>query len=319
LFYFWVVAKEGTIVKASKILLLAHPTISGQIRRLEDSLGVKLFARRGRRLVLTEAGQIAFRFADEIFSLGRECLDTLKGRAQGKVVKLSVGVADVISPSLVRRFLEPAMDLSDDLVVVCRADKCFDEFMAELAQYRVDVVLFDRPASTDAGVRVFSHLLGECDTTILAAAPLAAKLRKGFPRLLDGAPFLMPGASSAAQGMLHDWFQSSGLKPKVVAECDDSALTKDFGAAGVGAFAVPSVIEAEVKRKYGVVVVGRTNEVRHQFYAISVERKINHPAVAAILDAAQNEIFKASPSAPERELADTEPQRAAKRYKAVGT
>jgi LysR family transcriptional regulator, transcriptional activator of nhaA len=291
LLYFWVVAKEGTIVKASKKLMLAHPTISGQIHRLEESLGVKLFVRRGRRLALTESGQIAFRFADEIFNLGREFVDTLAGGTQGKALKLSVGVADVIPPSLVRRFLEPAIDLCEDLFVMCRADKSFDEFMAELALYRVDVVLSDRPANSDVGVRVFSHLLGECDTTIFAAASLAAKLRKGFPRLLDGAPFLMPGASSAARGLLQNWFQSSGLKPKVIAECDDSALTKDFGASGVGAFAVPSVIEAEVKRQYGVVVVGRTSEVRQRFYAISIERKINHPAVAAILDAAQNKIF----------------------------
>jgi LysR family transcriptional regulator, transcriptional activator of nhaA len=292
LLYFWVVAKEGTIVKASEKLMLANPTISGQIHRLEKSLGVKLFVKRGRRLVLTEAGQIAFRFADEIFNLGREFVDTLAGSVQGKAVKLSVGVADVIPPSLVRRFLEPALAISDDLLIVCRADKSFDEFLAELALFRLDIVVSDRPANSEVGVRVFSHLLGECDTTIFAAPPLAAKLRKDFPRLLDGAPFLMPGPTSAARGLLLNWFQSSGLRPKVVAECDDSALTKDFGAAGAGAFAVPRVIEAEVKRQYGVAVVGRTSEVRQRFYVISVERKINHPAVAAILEAAQDKVFE---------------------------
>ncbi|MBZ0135484.1 MAG: transcriptional activator NhaR [Planctomycetes bacterium] len=289
--YFWVVAKEGSIVKASEKLLLAHPTISGQIHRLEESLGVKLFAKRGRRLVLTEAGQTAYRYADEIFSLGNEFVDAIQGRGSNRELRLVVGVADVLPPSLVRRFLEPAFELDHGIQIVCRSDKSLDEFLAELALYRVDVVIADRPASPTLAVRVFSHLLGECDTTFFATPALAKSLRRKFPGSLDGAPFLLPGSPSAVRRSLEDWFDNTGIRPLLIAACDDSALTKDFGSHGKGVFVAPSVIEPEVKRQYNVAVVGRTADVRQQFYAISVERKIKHPAVKAITEAARDEIF----------------------------
>ena len=293
LLYFWVVAKEGSIVRASEELRLAHPTISGQIHRLEEVLGEKLFARRGRHLVLTETGRVAFRYADEIFSLGREFLDTLKGRASGRPLRLVVGVADVLPPSLVRRFLEPAFRLGQPVRVICRADKSVEEFIAELALHRVDVVIADGPAGPGIAVRAFSHLLGECGTTFFAAAKLAATIRRKFPRSLDGSPFLLPGAPSAVHRALKQWFDSQDIRPRIVAEFDDSALAKDFGKEGMGVFAAPTVIEAEVRRHYRVRVVGRSEAVRQQFYAISVERKIKHPAVVAICEVARKDIFLA--------------------------
>jgi LysR family transcriptional activator of nhaA len=300
LLYFWVVAKEGSIVRASKELHLAHPTISGQIHRLEDALGTKLFARQGRHLVLTEAGRVAFRYADEIFSLGREFVDTLKGRATGRPLRLVVGVADVLAPSLVRRFLQPAFRLGHEVQVVCRADKSVEEFIAELALHRVDVVIADGPAGSGIAVRAFNHLLGECGTTFLAAAKLAASTRRRFPRSLDGAPFLLPGAPSAVRRSLEQWFDAQGVRPKIVAEFDDSALAKDFGQEGVGVFAVPSVIEAEVRHQYRVRLVGRAPAVRQQFYAISVERKIKHPAVVAVCETARKDIFAGGEAAADR-------------------
>ena len=291
LLYFWVVAKEGSIVRASKELRLAHPTISGQIHRLEENLGEKLFARRGRNLVLTEVGRVAFRYADEIFSLGRELIDTLKGRASGKPLRLIVGVADVLPPSLVRRFLEPAFRLSHAVQIVCRADKSVEEFVAELALHRVDVVIADGPAGPGIPIRAFNHLLGECGTTFFAAPRLAASTRRKFPRSLDGTPFLLPGAPSAVRGALEQWFNSQDIHPRVVGEFDDSALAKDFGTEGMGIFAAPTVIEAEVRKQYRVRVVGRSDAVRQQFYAISVERKIRHPAVAAVCEAARKDLF----------------------------
>jgi LysR family transcriptional activator of nhaA len=216
LLYFWVVAKEGSIVRASEELRLAHPTISGQIHRLEEVLGEKLFTRRGRHLVLTEAGRVAFRYADEIFSLGREFVDTLKGRASGRPLRLVVGVADVLPPSLVRRFLEPAFRLGQAVRVICRADKSVEEFIAELALHRVDVVIADGPAGPGIPIRAFSHLLGECGTTFFAAAKLAASTRRKFPRSLDGTPFLLPGAPSAVRRALNSttahWQRTSGKK-----------------------------------------------------------------------------------------------------------
>ena len=291
LLYFWVVAKEGSIVRASKELRLAHPTISGQIHRLEENLGEKLFARRGRNLVLTEVGRVAFRYADEIFSLGRELIDTLKGRASGKPLRLTVGVADVLPPSLVRRFLDPAFRLGHAVQIVCRADKSVEEFVAELALHRVDVVIADGPAGPGIPIRAFSHLLGECGTTFFAAARLAASTRRKFPRSLDGTAFLLPGAPSAVRRALEQWFNSQDIHPRVVGEFDDSALAKDFGTEGMGIFAAPTVIEAEVRKQYRVRVVGRSDAVRQQFYAISVERKIRHPAVAAVCEAARKDLF----------------------------
>jgi LysR family transcriptional regulator, transcriptional activator of nhaA len=291
LLYFWMVAKEGSIVRASKELRLAHPTISGQIHRLEEVLGEKLFARRGRLLVLTDSGRLAFRYADEIFSLGREFVDTLKGRASGKPMRLVVGVADVLTPSLVRRFLEPAFRLGHPVRVICRADKSVEEFIAELALHRVDVVLADGPPGPGIAVRAFGHPLGECGTTFLAAPAVAAPLRRKFPASLDGAPFLLPGGPSMVRRALEQWFTSENISPNIVAECDDSALAKDFGEQGMGVFSIPSVIESEVLAHYKVRPVGRSAAVRQQFFAISVERRIKHPAVVAICESARQDIF----------------------------
>jgi LysR family transcriptional activator of nhaA len=246
-YYFWSVAKAGSIAAASKQLRLAHPTISGQIHRLEEVLGEKLFLRRGRALVLTDAGRVAFRYADEIFSLGREFLDTLKGRAtDDRPLRLVVGVADVLPPSLVRRFLEPAFRIGQPVRVICRADKSVTEFIAELALHTVDVVIADGPAGRTGPIRAFSHLLGECGTTFFAEAKLAAALRRTFPLSLEGKPFLLPGAPSAVRRALEQWFGSEKIRPRIVAEFDDSALAKDFGRQGMGVFAAPTVIEAEV-------------------------------------------------------------------------
>ena len=289
--YFWVVAKEGSIVRASAELHLAHPTISGQIHKLEEVLGEKLFVRRGRHLVLTEAGRVAFRYADEIFTLGREFTDTLKGRATGRPMRLIVGVADVLPASLVRRFLEPAFRLEQPVRVICRADKSVDEFVAELALHRVDVVIADGPVGPGLPVRTFSHPLGECGTSFFAAPKLAASLKRKFPRCLDGVPFLFPGAPSTVRRSLEQWLVSQDVHPTIVAEFDDSALARSFGAEGMGVFAAPSVIESEILRESAVRVIGRSDDVRQQFYALSVEKKIKHPAVVAIRRSAREDIF----------------------------
>jgi len=294
--YFWMVAKEGSIVRASQELRLAHPTISGQIHKLEEDLGEKLFSRRGRNLVLTEAGRLAFRYADEIFSLGREFTDTLRGRATGRPLRLVVGVADVLPASLVRRFLEPAFHLGQKVRVICRADKSVDEFVAELALHRVDVVLADGPAGSGVPVRAFSHHLGECGTSFfaapkLASSKLASSMKRRFPRSLDGVPFLLPGAPSTVRRSLEQWLVSRDIHPTIVAEFDDSALAKSFGVEGMGVFAAPTVIESEILHQSAVRVIGRSDDVRHQFYALSVERKIKQPAVVAICKSAREDIF----------------------------
>lgn len=291
LLYFWVVAKQGSIARASKELRLAHPTISAQIHRLEGVLGHKLFERKGRQLVLTEFGRVALRYADEIFALGRAFTDAAKGQPSERSLRLVVGIADVLPKSVVYRILEPAFRLDESVRVICREDRSAEGFMAELAMHTVDLILSDAPAGPDTSVRAFSHLLGECGTAFLAAPDLARACRRRFPRSLDGAPFLLPGANSTLRRSLDDWFDSLKLRPKVVAEVDDPAFAKVAGEAGLGVFAVPDVVEKEVQQRYNVQRIGHVEDVRQRFYAISVERKIRHPAVLAISDAARKHIF----------------------------
>jgi len=291
LLYFWVVAKQGSIAQASRELRLAPPTISAQIHRLEGALGEKLFERKGRRLVLTEFGCVALRYAEEIFSLGRDFLDTAKGRPSGRPIRLVVGISNVLPKSIVYRILEPAFRLEEGVRVICREDRSAEGFMGELAMHTVDVVLSDAPAGPNTSVRAFSHPLGECGTAFFAAPKLAKACRRWFPRSLDSVPFLLPGGNSALRRALEEWFDSLKIRPKVVAELDDASLAKIVAEAGLGVFAAPNVVEKEVRQRYKVQLVARVEEVRQRFYAISVERKIRHPAVLAISDAARKHIF----------------------------
>jgi LysR family transcriptional activator of nhaA len=291
LLYFWVVAKQGSIVAASEELHLAHPTISGQIHRLEDVLGEKLFARRGRRLVLTDAGRVAFRYADEIFTLGHEFLEAIKGRASGQQLRLVVGVSDVLAKSIVHRMLEPAFRLKDQLRVVCRENRSTEAFLGDLAVHAVDVVLADAPAGPGTPVRAFSHPLGECGLVFFAAPAIARSCRRGFPQSLAGVPFLLPGGESTLRRALNEWFDARNIRPRIAAELDDAALATILGEAGLGVFVAPDVVESEILRRYKVSLVGRAKEVRQRFYAISVERKIRHPGVVAICEAARKDIF----------------------------
>jgi len=290
LLYFWTVVHEGSVARAAEQLRLAQPTISGQIRALEEALGEKLFTRSGRHLVPTDVGRIVYRYADEIFSLGRELMDTLKDRPTGRPVRLVVGVADVLSKLIAYRLIAPALSLDQPVQVVCREDRP-DRLVADLAVHGVDLVLSDAPMPPTVRVRAFSHLLGECGVTIFAAPAKAAALRRRFPQSLDGAPFLLPSDGTAVRRALDPWFDAQGIRVAAAGEFDDAALMTTFGQAGIGAFAAPSVIEREVQAMYGVRVVGRIETVRERFYAISVERRIKHPAVAAISQQARATLF----------------------------
>lgn len=290
LLYFWTVAKEGTIAAACKELMLAQPTISTQIRALENALGEKLFLRRGRYLVLTEVGQEVYRYADEIFSLGRELIDTLKGRPKGNPMRFRVGVADVLPKLVAFRLLGPALNLPEPARLVCYESTRTD-LLARLSIHELDLVLSDSPIGPDAQVRAFAHQLGECGVSIFGTKDFADLHRRRFPASLDGAPFLLPASATALRRELEHWFDAENIRPTVVGEFDDSALLQAFGQAGAGMFAAPDVIEREVRRQYGVRVVGRLGFVRERFYAISVERKVKHPAVLAITNEARQELF----------------------------
>ncbi len=290
LLYFWVVAKEGTIAAACKELNLAQPTISAQLRALEHSLGEKLFTRVGRNLALTETGRVVYRYADEIFSLGRDLLDTVQGRPTGRPLRFNVGVADVLPKLVAYRLLEPALHLPEQVQLVCHEGSP-PELLTRLAVYELDLVLSDSPIGPDVKVRAFNHLLGECGVSIFGTQELAAKYRRRFPKSLDGAPFIITTANTALRRAIERWFDSEDIRPLVIGEFEDSALLKVFGQAGVGLFAAPTVIEKEVQRQYSVKVVGRLESVRERFYAITVEKKVKHPAVLAIADEARQKLF----------------------------
>lgn len=291
LFYFWTVAKEGTITKACKKLRLAQPTVSAQLRTLEDQLGERLFDRVGRGLVLTETGHLVYRYADEIFSLGTELMDTLRGQPAGKPQRLKVGVADIVPKSIVYHLLEPALKMDEPVHLICSEGKP-NQLMAQLSLHELDVVLSDSPLGSDIGVRAFTHLLGECNVTLLGAERLARRYREQFPDSLNGAPMLFSTQKTALRKALDYWFDSRQIYPVVTAEFDDSALQEVFGQVGLGLVPVPSVIAQDIQRRYNLQYVGRIREVKERFYAISLERRVKHPAVVEILEGARESFFK---------------------------
>ena len=290
LHYFWVVAREGSILRACEKLLVSQPTVSTQIRSLEKSLGEKLFARVGRNLVLTDAGRTVYRYADEIFSLGQEIPDAIRGKSSLHELKLVVGVADVLSKLIAYRLLEPALRLSEPVHFICRDGKA-EELLADLAVHRLDLVLSDTPVTPTIRVRAFNHLLGECGISIFGTAALAKRYRRNFPQSLNAAPMLLPTENTSLRQVIDQWFQSEGIRPAVAAEFEDSALLKVFGEAGLGLFPAPAVIEREVQQQYRVRMAGRIETAKTQFYAISTERKLRHPAVKAISEAARGSLF----------------------------
>jgi LysR family transcriptional regulator, transcriptional activator of nhaA len=290
LLYFWTVAKEGSIARASEKLSLTQATISAQISVFEKSLGEKLFNRVGRRLVLTETGRVAFRYADEIFTLGREFMDTLKGRPTGQPLRFRVGIADVLPKLIAQRLLEPAFHIAQPLRVMCHEGKT-ESLLAQLILHELDLVMTDSGLGSGVKVRTFNHLLGECGLSVFATPKLAAQYRSDFPRSLDGAPFLLPTDNTAMRRALNQWFDNEKIQPIIVGEFEDMALLNVFGQLGRGLFAVPSAIDDEVQKQYGVRLVGRLRDVRERFYAISVERKLKHPAVIAICESAKKELF----------------------------
>ncbi len=288
--YFWQVARAGSIVRASEQLDLTPQTLSGQIGLLEASLEATLFKRVGRGLELTEIGRLALSYADEIFEIGAEMEQALSGGTVKQVATFRVGIADVMPKSMVYRLLAPAMTLSEPIKIICREGK-LENLLGDLAIHRLDLVLSDRPMPTQLDVKGDNYKLGECGISFFATSTLAEKYSEGFPASLNHAPLLVPSVETAMRAKLMSWFDAQRIRPLIVGEFDDSALMKAFGQAGIGIFMAPSVIAKEISQQYGVVELGKTEEVQDYFYAISVERRFDHPAVAAIRDAARQALF----------------------------
>lgn len=291
LLYFWTVVREGGVSKAAARLSLAQPTVSAQVKMLEDALGERLFERKGRTLVLTDVGRVVHRYADDIFGLGRELLETLRGRPAGRALQLTVGVANAVPKLVVYRLLRPATELPAAVQLICREDNA-DQLVAQLATHTLDLVIADTPAPPHLRVRVFNRLLGESGITFFAPAPLARRIRRRFPQALDSVPILLPTINTALRRALEDWFDRHGIRPQVVGEFEDSALMTAFGEGSDVVFPAASAIEREVRRYYRVHVAGRAGDVRERYFAISAERRVTHPGVLAITSEARASLFR---------------------------
>jgi LysR family transcriptional activator of nhaA len=290
LLYFWTVAREGSIARACAKLHVTQPTVSGQLRALEKSLNGKLFDRVGRNLVLSATGRVVYRYADEIFSLGRELQNTVLGQPEGLPSRLVVGVAETMPELVAYRILEPVLRLPQIVHVTCEQGRP-DQLLAQLGVNHFDVILADLPANPSVKIRAFNHLLGECGVSFAGTAALVSKYRRGFPKSLDNAPFLLPPENAVLRRSLEQWFQAEGIRPLIRGEFSDPALLKVFGEHGAGIFAVRSAVEEETQRRYKVSILGRTEAIRERFYAISLERKLKHPAVVAITESAREKLF----------------------------
>ena len=290
LHYFWVVAKEGGVTRASERLHLTPQTISGQLNLLEDQLGTPLFTRVGRNLELTANGRLVLSYADEIFSLGGELEELIHQLPANRPQLFKVGVVDVLPKSIAHRILQPALQMGDPIHMICR-EASLDTLLAELSVHRLDLVLADRPIPSTVSMRGYSHKLGECAVGFFATERLGRQLNGDFPRSLDGAPLLLPSSGTQLRSGIDQWLDLHRIHPRMIAEFDDSALMKAFGQEGAGIFIAPAAIEREVERQYQVKTIGRVDEVKEHFYAISVERRVTHPVVSTLLEVARKSLF----------------------------
>lgn len=287
--YFWTVAKEGSLKQAAEKLHVSPPSISAQLGELEEALGEKLFRRSGRSKVLTDAGQVACRYAEEIFALGRELVNAVKQRPTAQALRLYVGVADSFPKLVTNEILKPVFAMSQPVHVICREGK-LEDLLGQLATHRLDIVLADEPASSGTRVRTFNHRLGECSTSFCASGKLARALQRGFPKSLHGAPGLLPSDNTALRRAVEAWFQRMDVQPRVVAEFDDLSLMKVVAAEGSGFIVLPSVVADEAMRHYGFRIIGVAEACRVQFHAITAERRLAHPAVVVLTEHARQHL-----------------------------
>lgn len=289
LFYFWRVVKEGSVVRAARTLRLSQPTLSAQIKLLEEALQEPLFDRAGRNLQLTEVGKTVARYAETIFSTGQELLDVVKGRTAGAGKELRVGISDIVPKLVSYRLVAPLFEMEEPPKVICLEDKT-EKLLADLAIHEVDVVICDTPIPPTVRIRAYNHFLGESGISFLGTKALQAKYQRRFPHSLDLEPMLLPTHSASVRREIDRWFETIGISPRILGEFDDSALMKEFGAAGVGVIPVPRSVEREVMKEYGLAVIGRTEEIKERFYLISLEKKVKHPGILLLIKKAKESL-----------------------------
>ena len=290
LLYFWTVAREGSIAKASEALHITPQTISGQLKLLEDAVGDALFQRVGRGLSLTETGQVVNLYADEIFSLGSELTQRVKNKMTGLPAELNVGIVSSIPKLIAFKTLAPALELDERIRIVCSEGE-LDQLLADLAVHRLDLVISDRQIPARLNVKAFNHKLGDSQISFFAHRKIAAKYSRNFPNSLDGAPMLLPVKTNEMRRNLEDWFEEINVVPDIIAEFDDSALLKAFGEAAIGIFPAPSAIRNQIQQMYHSKIIGTIESVSESYYAISPERKLKHPGVVKITEEARARLF----------------------------
>ena len=288
--YFWAVAREGSIARASDSLHLTPQTISGQLKLLDEAVGQPLFNRVGRRLVLSEMGRVVFEYADEIFSVGAELANVVRSNHMSGPKTLIVGIVSSMPKLIAERIVAPAMMSANPVRVRCH-EASLEQLLSELAVHKLDLVLSDQPVPDGLSIKAYNHRLGESGMSFFSQRSRARRYRAKFPASLNDAPLLLPSQHSALRRRLDDWFENHELSPRIAGEFDDSALLKAFGEAGAGIFAAPTVIEEEVCRMYRMSVIGQTDEIKERFYAISPERRLKHPSVVWITDTARAKLF----------------------------
>ena len=290
LLYFWVIAREGSMKKACEELHISQPALSAQLRVLEESLDEKLFTRAGRNLVLTDVGRVAFRYADDIFSLGQELTNTIKGRPSHRPLRLVVGLAEVVPKIVAYKLLRSVFQLPEPVQIVCWEGR-LERLMGELAMHALDIVLADMPAPPTVKVQAHSHYLGDSGVTLFAVPTMAKKYSRGFPHSLNDAPFLLPTSNAPLRRGLESWFTKNGIRPKIIGEFEDGATMKAFGQVGMGIFPGTTVVARDIAKQFGVRRVGEVDALRERFYAISVDRRLSHPGVVAISESARKTIL----------------------------
>ena len=290
LHYFWRVVRAGGVTQAAKELHVSSPAVSAQLKELQDFVGEPLFSRAGRKLVLTEMGRTVFDYAEDIFSLGRELIDTMRNRPTGRPLRVDIGVADVLPKMIARWLIQPALTLRESVRIVCR-EASADQLVARLASLELDVVLSDSPAEPSRVSRAYNHELGTSGITFVGIGQVMQRVKGRFPECLGGVPMLLPADNTALRRDLDYWFDNRNIHPNIVGEFEDFALLRAFAQSGVGVFPVPSVFVHDLRKQDKIVRIGSTDEVKMKFYAISAERKIKHPAVAAICETARQQLF----------------------------
>jgi len=291
LLYFWLVARRGSIAAASAELRLSPPTVSAQIHKLEEAFGAQLLRRSGRRLVLTDMGKLVMPYAEEIFALGHELGDTVRGTDTARHLRLAVGVTDAVPKMLAYRLLEPIFELKQPVQIECH-ESSPTRLFAELAVHELDMVIADAPAGADVRIRLFNHHIGDCGVVFCAVPEIARRFRREFPHSLNGAPLLLLGEQGGIRPRLDHWLESLQVRPWVAGRFDDFSMSRTFAGRGRGILPAPALVEKELRQEHGLVRVGYTDKVLYSFYLISIDRRIQHPAIRAIFDAARHNLFR---------------------------